>query len=401
VKIAFLVSQYPTINHTFILREIRRLRSQGFDIPVVSIRPPDRPLERMQPEEREEASRTASILGASWGKILAAHLATLFRRPAGYLRGVAAALRMGRFHPAETLRHLLYLGEAVVAGHWMMAKGVTHFHTHFSSTVGLLAVRVFPLTMSMTIHGSGEFNDPIGFALAAKVAASRFVCAISSFGRSQLMKSCDPADWSKIEVSLLGVDAAAFRPRPFCESPDVFEILWVGSLTPARGQRLLVNAAGELLRQGRRLRLHLVGDGEDRAALEAHAAALGLHDAVVFHGWLNQDQVRSLYERADLFALASFAEGIPVVLMEAMAMEIPCVATYIAGIPELIRDGESGLLVHASDAAALAAAIARLMDQPELRRQLGKAGREKVLADFDLARNMAKLAGIFRRRLAE
>jgi glycosyltransferase involved in cell wall biosynthesis len=255
--------------------------------------------------------------------------------------------------------------------------------------------------MSMTIHGSGEFNDPVGFALAAKVAASRFVCAISSFGRSQLMKSCDPADWSKIEVSLLGVDAAAFRPRPFCESPDVFEILWVGSLTPARGQRLLVNAAGELLRQGRRLRLHLVGDGEDRAALEAHAAALGLHDAVVFHGWLNQDQVRSLYERADLFALASFAEGIPVVLMEAMAMEIPCVATYIAGIPELIRDGESGLLVHASDAAALAAAIARLMDQPELRRQLGKAGREKVLVDFDLATNMAKLAGIFRQRLVE
>jgi glycosyltransferase involved in cell wall biosynthesis len=399
VKLAYLVSQYPTINHTFILREIRALRQQGFDIDVISVRPPDRSIGQLSPVEQEEAARTTFIRGAPWDRIVAAHLITVLRRPAGYLRGLAEALRMGRFHPRTTLRHLLYFAEAVAAGHWIMARNLSHLHTHFSSTVGVLLVRIFPLTMSITIHGSGEFNDPAGFHLVSKVAAARFVCTISHFGHSQLMRICNPSLWDRIEVARLGVDPTAFTPRPFRESPEVFEILCVAGLVQGKAQRVLIDAVHHLVRQGRKARLHLVGDGADRGALEASVASLDLKDAVVFHGWLNQEQVREIYRQTDVFALASFAEGIPVVLMEAMAMEIPCVATYVGGVPELIQDGVTGLLAPASDVGSLAGALARLMDDGALRKQLGAAGRLKVLRDFDLDRNTTHLAQIIRRRV--
>jgi glycosyltransferase involved in cell wall biosynthesis len=167
----------------------------------------------------------------------------------------------------------------------------------------------------------------------------------------------------------------------------------------AKGQRVLVDAVDRLVRDGRRVRLRLVGDGPDRAALELLVAQRGLADAVVFEGGVPQDRIRALYARADAFALASFAEGIPVVLMEAMAMQIPCVTTCITGIPELIRDGIDGLLVTPSDAAALAAALARLIDDPALAHRLGEAGRRRVCDRYHLPRNLDHLAAVLRRRL--
>jgi len=161
-----------------------------------------------------------------------------------------------------------------------------------------------------------------------------------------------------------------------------------------------VAAVDRLARAGRAVRLRVVGDGPDRAALEHDVAARGLAGHVVFEGAVNQDRIRALYAQADAFALASFAEGIPVVLMEAMAMEIPCVTTCITGIPELVRDGIDGLLVAPSDDEALAAALGRLMDDAALRRRLGEAGRRRVEEKYDLSRNTDRLAEIFRRRLA-
>jgi glycosyltransferase involved in cell wall biosynthesis len=213
------------------------------------------------------------------------------------------------------------------------------------------------------------------------------------------MKLSPPAHWSKLEISPLGVDPTAFSPRPFRARPSPFEILCVGRLVPAKGQHILVDAVAELVRAGQAVRLRFVGDGPDRGSLETQVAALGLVEQVVFEGAVNQDRIRAIYAEADCFALASFAEGIPVVLMEAMAMEIPCVTTFITGHPELIRDGIDGLLVPPSNVQALAEAIAGLIADPERRRRLGEAGRRRVMAKYDLETNTQRLAAIFRRRL--
>lgn len=213
------------------------------------------------------------------------------------------------------------------------------------------------------------------------------------------MRLCRYPYWSKLETTHLGIDPAAFPPRPFRKNPAPFEILSVGRLSGEKAQHILLMALERLVRQNRNVLLRLVGDGPDRAALERHASALGLSGRVRFEGWLNQDQLRPVYAAADVFALPSFVEGIPVVLMEAMAQAIPCVATNITGIPELIRNGAEGVLVTPSDDEQLAGAIDMLMDDPDLRRRLGQAGRERVLRDYNLQGNAEHLAGVFRERV--
>jgi glycosyltransferase involved in cell wall biosynthesis len=176
-------------------------------------------------------------------------------------------------------------------------------------------------------------------------------------------------------------------------------VLCVARLVPTKGQRILIQAIAQLVEEGRFVQLRLIGDGPDRSSLEQLVRECGLSEHVFFEGSVNQDRIRSFYEAADVFALASFAEGIPVVLMEAMSMEIPCIATCVNGIPELIRDGIDGLLVSASDAGSMAAAIAHLMNDDSMRESLGKAGRLRVQQDYQHGERADHLARIFRRRL--
>jgi glycosyltransferase involved in cell wall biosynthesis len=398
--IVYLLSKYPSENHTYLLREVRGLRALGFDVDVVSISGDSRPPEQLTAAEREERASTFVVKSAGVGRVLAAHAGTLARTPLAYLGGAAYAVRLARADARRALSNLLYFAEAVVVGHRMRALGRSHVHAHYATNVALIAARVFPITMSATIHGSAEFVDPVGHRLAEKIAASRFICAISRFGRSQLMHASPYADWSKLEVVPLGVSPDEFPPRGARGTGGPFTLSCVGQLQPAKGQHVLLDALAELVAAGRDVVLRLVGDGPDRAALEAHVAALGLAGRVVFDGRLNQDGVRAVLRDTDAFVLASFAEGVPVVLMEAMAMEIPCVATRITGIPELMRDGVDGLLVTPSSAADVAAAVARLMDDAPLRGRLAESGRRRVAEHYDLARNVERLAAVFRRRLA-
>ena len=399
-RMGYLVSQYPTVGHTFILREIRGLRSQGFDVLVISVRPADRAPQHLAPEEREEQTRTRVIRTTNPLRRAAIHARVFAERPWPYLRGLAGALRMAGWSPRRLAAHLRYFGEAVVAGRWFQRAGHTHVHSHFSSTVAVLARQVFGFDLSLTLHGSDEFIDPAGFRLAEKVAAASLVRVISQFGRSQVMRFSDPKDWHKIVVLPLGVDPAMFSPAPFRAAPEVFEIAFVGQLAPVKGCFILLEAVERLVRGGRKLRLRFAGGGPLRGALSAEIEKRGLSAQVRLEGPLNPPAVVALYRQTDIFALASFAEGVPVVLMEAMAMQIPCVATRITGIPELIRDGLDGLLVTASSAEEMAAAIARLMDDSDLRQRLGESARRQVMERYDLNRNTAAQAEVFRRYLA-
>jgi glycosyltransferase involved in cell wall biosynthesis len=252
----------------------------------------------------------------------------------------------------------------------------------------------------MTVHGPDEFYDVTGYYLSEKIAGARFVVCISFFAQSQLMK-LSPDQWNKFDIGRLGVDCNHFSPRPFQQRPEVFEILCVGRLVPTKGQRILIKAASRLAQRQRRFMLRFVGDGPDRQALEEMVADLGLSSCVRFEGALNQDRIQDFYKQADIFALASFAEGIPVVLMEAMAMQIPCVTTAINGIPELIEDGADGFLVAPSDSEGLAVTLERLMDDPGLRQITGEAGRKRVQREYEISASADRLAAIFSQRLGQ
>jgi glycosyltransferase involved in cell wall biosynthesis len=402
IRLAYLVSQYPTISHTFILREIRGLRDLGFDLTVISIRPPDRPQDRLSEVELAEFRQTFTVLSAGIAAILGAHVSTFFRRPIRYLGGLWYALRLAGLDLRDAFSNLFYFAEAVVAGREMERKGLTHLHTHFSSTVALLLVRVFPFTFSATIHGSAEFICPAAFYTAEKIRHAKFLCVISNYGASQLMKESPPSEWNKFETVRLGVDCSSYTPRPHRDHPDPFELICVGSLAPMKGQAMLIRAVGRLVKEGRReVHLRLVGGGVTRPDLERMISEFGLSSHVTLEGACNQERVQEFYRQSDLFALGSFAEGLPVVLMEAMAMEIPCIATRITGVPELIRHGVDGWLVTPADEEELASAIAQLMDDSDARQRLGKAGRIRVQELYELSTNVRLLADVFKTHLSE
>ncbi|AXC10137.1 glycosyl transferase, group 1 [Acidisarcina polymorpha] len=403
-KLGYLISRYPAISHTFILREVLELRRLGYHIEVASINQPDQPRSGLTLEERAEADSTFYVKSSGARGALQAQASELAHNPLAYMRGFIFAAALGGTDPRRAIMSILYFVEAVLIVQWMRARGLKHLHVHFATpaaTVGLIVAKVSRFTFSLTIHGPDEFYDTPGYLLPEKIATANLLCVIGMFARSQVMRLCESSLWDKIELTPLGVDARLFRPTGLAKTAKIFEILCVGRLVPAKGQHVLLAAVARLRSSGRAVLLRLVGDGPDRSSLEASTRLLRIEDSVIFEGPVNQDRIRDLYATADVFVLASFAEGIPVVLMEAMAMEIPCVSTWVNGIPELIRDSIDGLLVSPSDADALAAAIARLMDDGDLRNQLAKAGRLRVIDKYDLTENVAHLAEVFDAYLCE
>ena len=401
-RVAYLVSQYPMLSMIFVIREVVQLRQLGFEIDVASIMRADRGREALTDTEASEAARTYYVIPHGLWGALAGHASAIIGRPQAYLRGLLMALRLGRTDLRRQIMNFIYFTEALMVGAWMQRAHQRHLHVHLGqqvATVGMFVKEVFAYGFSITVHGPDEFYDAQGQYLEQKVAAADFICCISFFARSQLMKQSDHRHWHKLVVSRLGVDPALFVPVHADGGDGIFEILCVGRLTPAKGQHLLLEALAGLLKSGRTARLRVVGDGVDRQSLAALAASLELGGAVVFEGAVNQDRIRSLYAMADCFCLPSFAEGIPVVLMEAMAMEIPCVTTHITGIPELIRHGVDGLLVAPSDVEGLVAALSLLCDDSGLRRAIGEAGRRRVLSHYNLGDNVQTLAGIFKQRV--
>lgn len=401
-SLAYLVSRYPTISMIFVLREVLQLRELGFRIDTASINPPDRTPDRLTPEEAAEAARTYCVKSHGVLGAAVAHLRTILGNPIGYFRGVGLVFALGGLDLKGLFLNLMYFTEALMVGQWMRRNRQRHLHCHLgqqAATVGLFVRRVFGFGYSVTVHGPDEFYDARGQYLADKIAAADFIVCISSFARSQLMLLSPQIHWNKLIVSRLGVDPQLFSPAARNAAPETFEILCVGRLTPAKGQHLLIDATERLAQQKRRVRLRLAGSGPDESSLREHAARIGFPERVIFEGAVNQDRIRSLYAAADIFCLPSFAEGVPVVLMEAMAMGIPCVTTQITGIPELIRNGIDGLLVAPSGLDALVEALATLMDDPALRERLAASGRARILEHYDLRRNVAELAGHFVERI--
>lgn len=395
VRIAYLVGYYPKVSHTFITREVDGLRARGLDVQTFSLRrTPD--AEVLTDADRRAAQETYVVLPPDPGRMLRAHGRAFARRPMRYLSTLALALRTSAGGLRNGLWQAFYFAEAVLLADEFETRGIDHVHAHFAnaaSAVAMLAAhlrRSDGLTWSFTMHGPTEFDDVTLYALAEKVRRASFVAVISEYARSQLMKLVGPEHWGRLEIVHCGVDPALFAMVDRSGRTGPMRVLNVGRLVPDKGQGVLLEAISLLESRGVEVTATLVGDGPDRAALESAAST-----SVSFVGSVGQDRIRDLYAEADAFCLPSFAEGVPVVLMEAMATGLPVVSTRIAGIPELVEDGLSGLLVAPGRADVVADALERLAADPGRRPAMGAAGRERVLEGYDVADGVERLIDLF------
>ena len=393
MKIGYLVNCYPAVSHSFIRREIAALERSGIEVVRVSVR---RTVETLpDPADAEELTRTIVLLDGP--RELLALLRSLavaaLTNGARVAAATRAAFNMARHGGPGLLRNLAYLAEASRLAEILRQRGVTHVHAHFGTNPAAVARLTFFLTgipYSVTVHGPDEFDSPRALSLADKIADSAFTVGISSFGRSQLLRWARLEDWLRIVVVRCGVDND-FLNRPIAPIGRSQRLVCVARLSPQKGLPLLLQAAESLAKDGRQFELRLVGDGELRGDLQREIQSRGLESHVVITGWLSNTAVRAEIEAARVLVLPSFAEGLPVVIMEALALGRPVIATAIAGIPELV-DQHCGWVVPAGSVDALKAAMAAALDAPlkELAKR-GAEGRRRVAQYHDVDTNVAQL----------
>lgn len=395
MKIAYLTGEYPRATDTFIQREVAALRALGIEVDTCSIRRTgDEHL--VGEEQRAEAARTFHVLPAALNPVtlLRAKLSAL-RAPGRFLRSLALAWRTAPKGVRGRLYNLIYFAEALVLAHHMRARGVEHLHNHIaksSCTVAMLASALSGIPYSFTLHGPDIFFAPEHWRLDEKIARARFVACISEFCRSQAMMWSDRAHWGKLRIVHCGVEPERYAPG----QRDGTRLMFVGRLSAVKGVPVLLEAFAAARAERPDLRLTLVGDGPDRTALEADVEARGLAGAVAFAGYRSQTEVAEMLAVHDVLVLPSFAEGVPVVLMEALAAQIPVIATAVGGVGELVKDGDTGLMVPPGDEAALSRAILSVMGDGAMRERMGMAGRARVEADFTVTVEAARLARLFR-----
>ncbi len=395
-RIAYFTGRYPEVSLTFILREVEALRARGAEVVTCSLqRTPA--AQHPGPAEKAAAASTFNVQQAARNPMtLLAAQAYAVTRPARYFRALALAWRTRSPGLKAALYQIFYFVEATLLARHLEREKIEHLHNHFvfgSATVAMLASELTDIPFSFTLHGPADLFEPYRWALQEKTARAAFVATISNYARSQLMFFSDPEDWHKIRIVHCGVDPTRYDGPPADRQDDELHLLFVGRIDPVKGLRVLLEAVEQLVPEFPGLRLTLVGDGPDRTAIEAAAAPLGAH--VRFTGHLSQEAVAAEMRNCDICVLPSFAEGVPVVLMEAFASVRPVVATQVAGVGELVEDGTSGFLVPPGDADSLAERIRMLARDPGLRRRMGTAGRETVKAHFDSMAEAGRLLALF------
>jgi len=397
MKIAYLVNQYPKVSHSFIRREILAVERLGFEVQRIAVRGWEEEL--VDEQDMRERERTQYILRDGVVSLLTASLRMCLQSPLRFFQAFRLALKMGRRAERPWPFHLIYLAEACRIVPWLQQYGARHLHAHFgtnSAEVAMLATALGGPPYSVTIHGSEEFDKPQFIGLREKVTRSAFVVAISSFGRSQVYRWISSADWPKVHVVHCGVDPV-FHSVPAVPVPSAPRVVCVGRLSEPKGQLLLLSALDQLVRKGREIELVLAGDGEMRAEVDALIARFGLEKHVRITGAISGEQVREEILAARALVLPSFAEGLPVVVMEAMALRRPVLCSYIAGIPELVRPGVDGWLFPAGDVDALVTVLEQFLETPAaVLDAMGEAGYHRALERHSVDIEAAKLARHFR-----
>jgi colanic acid/amylovoran biosynthesis glycosyltransferase len=396
--VGYITDLYPATSHTFVQREVLALRRRDVDVRTFSIHraTPEHVLSRV---DRQEFETTHALLPPRIEHLLVAHLTALLSHPLAYRATLAYALRLPGRSPRVRLWQLFYLAEAILLWWRCRRVGVRHVHAHFTSPgadvahmFGRFARRAYSgvASWSFTAHGA-DISNTDDRTLAAKVRDADFVVCVSDYGRSQLMMLVEEEHWEKIHVVRCGVDLNAFSPNNLGSRDGAARILTVGRLVPVKGHGVLLEAIARLAESGAAVTATIVGDGPRRASMEQLARQLGIADRVSFAGRVGQDDIGRYYEDADVFCLPSFSEGLPVVLLEAIGFGLPVVASRIAGIPELIEHGRSGLLVPPGRPDLLADALRSLLVDPARRADLAAEGRRRVGTEFQLDASAERL----------
>ena len=397
MRIAYFINQYPKVSHSFIRREILALTRQGIEVQRIALRGWDGEL--VDAEDVQERDLTRYVLQGGVSTLLLACAQTLLTAPLRFAAALGLAMKMARRADRAWPYHLIYLAEACRILPWLREFGAGHVHAHFgtnSAEVVMLAHVLGGPPFSFTAHGPEEFDKPEFIHLGEKIRRSAFVVAVSSFGRSQLYRWVEHPHWHKVKIVHCGLEPAfhAVAPVPVPAHP---RLLCVGRLCEQKGQLLLIEAAQRLAVRGIGFELVLAGDGEMRAEVDRLVAKYGLGGRVRITGWISSDQVRAELLAARGLVLPSLAEGLPVVIIEAMALRRPVLTTYVAGIPELVKAGETGWLFPAGSVDELTTAIEDFLGQPdEALQRMGEAAFERVLGRHDIDTEAAKLAMLFR-----
>jgi colanic acid/amylovoran biosynthesis glycosyltransferase len=396
LSIAYLLNMYPRPAQVPMRREIVAMDTLGLAVDRYTLRASEEEL--VDPADVAERARTRAVLGIGKLGLIRSLAGNLLARPGAFCRAMAQAARMGRRSERGTLLHLVYLAEACVLRDWLVARGTTHLHCHYgtnSTAVALLGRILGGPPYSFTMHGPEEFDSPRALSLRDKIHGAEFVAAISEFTRSQLFRWADHADWPKIRVIRCGVDAL-FLGAERTPIPRASRLVNVGRVAEQKGQLLLIEAAARLIAEGIDCEVAIVGDGPMRGEAERLIDRLGLRGKVRITGYLSNLEVRREIEASRALVLPSFAEGLPTVYMEALALGRPVIGTYIAGTPELVEPGACGWLVPAGSIDALAGAMREALAAPveELER-MGREGARRVAQQHDSVAEARKLAGLF------
>jgi colanic acid/amylovoran biosynthesis glycosyltransferase len=388
MRIAYLVSQYPAASHTFIRREVLNLRARGVEVETFSVRHPTG-VAKLADIDQREARSTWYLLPAAPGRLMRSHLRALSRRPGAY----ASTLRRALGHRPPGLEGLVWsvfhFVESIDLATELERRRVDHLHNHFANSganVGYLAAHYLDLGWSLTLHGSSEFDYPAGLLLPEKLEAARFVACVTHFARAQAMRMVDPKHWQKFHIVRAGIEPPP-RTRGGTQNGGArclrrARVVCVARLAPEKGHVGLLRAFAELIDAGEDAELELLGGGPEARRIEDAIVALGLEQRVHMRGQVPEEVALDAMANATVVVLASFMEGLPVVLMEALALGVPVIAPCVAGIPELVEHGVSGLTFPPGDWASLARMLRRLIGDPDLARRLALEGRRRVEAEY-------------------
>jgi len=397
LRIAYFINQYPKVSHSFIRREIMELENQGLEVMRYSVQRERSDV--IDPDDITELEKTTYLAAYRKPVIICAVLQQLLHSPVQWLQACAVAFRLGRISQVGVARHAVYFIEACVLLDQLRENGIRHVHAHFgtnSTTVVMLAKLLGDdLSFSFTVHGPEEFDKPEALSLGEKIRHAAFVAAISSFGRSQLFRWCDHEHWNKIHIIHCALDTAFLDAEP-TPVPNNHRLVCVGRLCEQKGQILLIAAMHRIKEKGISVELVLAGDGPMRNEIEQMIEHYDLGQQVRITGWISSAQVREEIVNSRALVLPSFAEGLPVVLMEACALRRPSVTTCIAGIPELIHSGKCGWLITPGSVDSLSLALGELLKASTDRlSQMGKYGYEQVSLYHDARIESARLHILF------
>ena len=385
LQIAYLTSAFARPSDTFVRSEVDRLRVKGVEVTTFSIRRPEVDADvdmDVDANVLEHQSSTDYILEAGWLQLLLATFACFFANPVRYSQTKLLAWKTACPGLRGWCLQVVYLMEAAYLARQIRMRQLTHIHNHIgenSATVTMLASHLANVPYSLTIHGPAIFTAAQRWALGTKLDRAAFTACISWFCRSQCMLHAKPKTWERLHVVRCAV-GEKFLDEPKRETTGPPTIACVGRLCVDKAQRLLVEAAATLAKEGVDFRLMLIGDGPERAAIESIVRRENLSGIVELAGWQSSDQIKQVLQQATALALPSFAEGLPIVIMEALALQCPVISTNIAAISEVVEPGKSGWLLPPGDVSALAETLRKAIScSGDQLGAMGAHGRQSVL----------------------